>query len=586
MAAGGRGADNGAWLRRARVVSGLVLMAFALSHFLNHALGLHSVALMERSRELLAFWHLDGFWHLLLLAILVHMTTALLGLYRRRSLRLPAWQWLQLVSGLAIPFFMIQHYLGARWLPVVSGKMGGYPLELAIIWPDLAVRHGIGLLVVWLHGCVGLHYWLRLRAWYRRLQPALLALAVLVPTLALTGFVAAGREMATLVGEPAAFAAYAAANDWPVEPWHFAFVLDNEVRWMVGLAALLGLLLAARVLRGTLEQRRQSYRIDYGDGRRVRAPFGTSLLEASRLHGLPHAAVCGGRGRCSTCRVRVTDGLETLPAAEPSEARLLARLRAPPDVRLACQLRPVADLAVLRLMPAGTTARAALARLDPGHGVEREVAVLFADLRGFTTLSEGRLPFDVVHLLNRYFQAMGAAIEAEGGHVDKFIGDGIMALFGVAGGPGEAARAALRAVCGMDRALAELGREFAAELPQPLRMVIGLHHGPAIVGEMGYGPATGLTAIGDTVNVASRLEGIAKEHDVEVAISADLLAAAGLDGLAAPRRAVTIRGRASPLVVALVARAAELPSSDLAAPEPRPLIRRRWRLPARARDSA
>jgi adenylate cyclase len=254
------------------------------------------------------------------------------------------------------------------------------------------------MLVVWLHRFIGLHYWLRLRASHRRLQPVLLTLAVLMPTLALTGFVAAGREIATLVGELAAFAA---TNDWPIELWHFAFVLGNAARWIVGLATVLALLLAARMVRSTLQERRQSCRIDYDDGRRVRAVSGTTLLEASRMQGIPYAAFCGGRGSCSTCRVRITDGLEGLLTPEPSEARLLERLDAPPDVRLACQLRPVADLAVLRPMPETTTARATLARLHPGHRVEREVAVLFADLRGFTTSNEGRLTFDVVHLLNR-----------------------------------------------------------------------------------------------------------------------------------------------------------------------------------------
>ena len=74
-------------------------------------------------------------------------------------------------------------------------------------------------------------------------------------------------------------------------------------------------------------------------------------------------------------------------------------------------------------------------RADFAQGSEREIAILFVDIRGFTGLAEGRLPYDVVFVLNRYFAAMGRAVEAAGGRVDKFIGDGVMALFGIESGP-------------------------------------------------------------------------------------------------------------------------------------------------------
>lgn len=589
MAAGRQESDSRAWLRQARVCSGLVLMAFVVTHYLNHALGLHSVELMERARALLVLWHQPFVWPLLALAVLVHMAASLLALYRRRTLNLPAWQWLQLATGLAIPFLMVQHYLGARWLPLVSGRSGGYPLELLIIWQEHPFRHFIGLLVVWVHGCAGLHFWLRLKAWYRPLQPAALALAVAIPALAATGVMTGGREIAALAADPNWLAAYAVANDWPFEPENFAFVYDNDRRLLTGLAALLLLVLAARIGRRYLKERRNSYAVTYEDGSAIRAPFGTTLLEASRMGGIPHAAVCGGRGRCSTCRVRISGGTEGLPPPNPTEARVLERLAAPGDVRLACQLKPTRNLKIMRLMPAGATVRHTLRPMDPGHGIEREIAVLFADLRSFTALSEGRLPFDVVHLLNRYFQAMGAAIEAGGGQVDKFVGDGIMALFGISGDRAQAARAALATVAAMHRALEQLNEEFKEELPHPLEMAIGLHQGQAIIGEMGYASAVALTAVGDTVNVASRLEGIAKEHDVELAVSADLLAEAGVPDVAPSTRSITVRGRTEPLVVALFPSIAALPA--VASGTVDPVVasarwRSAWRLRGRARGSA
>ena len=140
-----------------------------------------------------------------------------------------------------------------------------------------------------------------------------------------------------------------------------------------------------------------------------------SVLEASRAAGIPHASVCGGRGRCSTCRVRVGAGAAQLPPPAADEARVLARIGdAGGGVRLACQLRPTHDLEVTPLMPAGAGPSDIRVQVNPGQGIEREIAVLFADLRAFTRMAEGRLPYDVVFVLNQYFRAMGQAIEEAG----------------------------------------------------------------------------------------------------------------------------------------------------------------------------
>jgi adenylate cyclase len=276
----------------------------------------------------------------------------------------------------------------------------------------------------------------------------------------------------------------------------------------------------------------------------------------SREAGIPHASVCGGRARCSTCRVRITQGSETLAPPDAAEARLLERLGHPPEVRLACQIRPRAPLAVIPLVSPPTALADARADTDPHLGREREVAVLFADLRGFTGLSETRLPYDVVYLLNQYFRAMGEAIEQHGGHVDKFVGDGIMALFGLDAEPATAARSALAAVAAMGERLERLNAAMAAELEAPLRMGIGLHMGPAIVGEIGHGAARQLTAVGDTVNVASRLEALAKAHEAELVTSTTLLERAGRRSEAVAT--VAVRGRSGEVTVEIFPRIADL----------------------------
>jgi adenylate cyclase len=197
-------------------------------------------------------------------------------------------------------------------------------------------------------------------------------------------------------------------------------------------------------------------------------------------------------------------------------------------------------------------------RQPQAHGGEHYVAILFADIRGFTSISEGKLPYDVVFLLNRYFRATGQAIEAAGGRVDKFIGDGVMAIFGLTGAPETACRQALDAARRMALALDDLNEAMSGDLDLPLRIGIGLHAGPAIVGEMGYERAAQITAIGDTVNTASRLETLTKEFGAELVVSQELLDRAGLDLSMAPRHDVEIRGRQGRLAVRALKRASEL----------------------------
>src|SRR5262249_41496843 len=160
--------------------------------------------------------------------------------------------------------------------------------------------------------------------------------------------------------------------------------------------------------------------ITYPDGRVVELHRGSTILEGSRQAGIPHASVCGGRGRCSTCRVRIVAGLMDLPPASPEERRVLDRVGAPPGGRRACQTRPTKPVEIVPLLPAGATPRDAAARPGYLQGREQEIAILFADLRAFTRLAHKKLPYDTVFLLNRYFRAMGTAVETSGGHLDKF----------------------------------------------------------------------------------------------------------------------------------------------------------------------
>jgi adenylate cyclase len=202
--------------------------------------------------------------------------------------------------------------------------------------------------------------------------------------------------------------------------------------------------------------------------------------------------------------------------------------------------------------------------VDLAQGSEREIAILFADIRGFTALSESRLPYDVVFVLNRYFAAIGGAVEAAGGRVDKFIGDGVMALFGIERGAHTGCREALAAARLISVRLPELNASLQAELERELRIGIGIHCGPTIVGEMGYGSAAAITAIGDAVNTASRLESLTKNFACELVVSEETVSRARLDLSGFPLHEIEIRGKREMLAVRIVERAAELPTPGTA----------------------
>jgi adenylate cyclase len=405
---------------------------------------------------------------------------------------------------------------------------------------------------------MGLHFWLRIRRWYSRVALAGFAVALLVPVLALLGFAAGAREAAALLARDPALARDLIRTPRPVTPAERARPgeLHRAMLGTYGLA-LVGVLVA-RVARDRLRRRRGMIRVRYPERREVQVPLGWSVLEASRFGRVPHASACGGRGRCSTCRIRVVGDLGGVPEASAAERRVLERVSAPPNVRLACQLRPVRDIAVEPLMPASLTAQAAALQVGARHGQEREIAVLFADLRGFTRLAEHRLPYDVVFFLNRYFEAVGSAVTEAGGIVNQFTGDGVMALFGVEKGAAVGCRQALVAAAAMVERVRALSQTLGDELKEPLRIGIGIHSGPTVVGGMGYGQAFYLTAVGDTVHVAARLEALTKDYACDLVISDAVATRAGVPTAELARHELTLRNREAPLTVLVVADAGRL----------------------------
>jgi adenylate cyclase len=551
---------------RVRLWSGYVLFFYVTTHLLNHALGLVSLGALEEGRHwFVAIWKNPLGQTALYGALLVHFTLALWSILRRRTFALSGWEWTQLGLGALIVPLGALHVVATRLAANLYGVEIGYPWVLASLasdgWLQIA-RQFTFPLVVWLHACIGLHFAWRLRPWYRPALPALYAVALLVPAASVAGAGIALRDLVALAREQpdllrAIFEKVHAPDAHGVATLG---LISNG--FAIGSAALLLACFAVRPVRDLWERRAGVVHLTYSGPKTVSAPAGLTVLEMSRIGGIPHASVCGGRGRCSTCRVRVGGpDRALLPPASPEEQKVLARVGAPENVRLACQLRPPPGrYRITPLLPASAGPVEAYRRQPQAHGGERFVAILFADIRGFTSISEGRLPYDVVFLLNRYFRATGHAVQAAGGRLDKFIGDGVMAIFGLDSAPQAACRQALDGARRMSLALDDLNEALSGDLDQPLRIGIGLHAGPAIVGEMGFERVSSLTAIGDTVNTASRLESLTKDFAVELVVSQELLDRAGLDLPAAARHEVEIRGRQARLAVRAVARATDLTS--------------------------
>lgn len=247
----------------------------------------------------------------------------------------------------------------------------------------------------------------------------------------------------------------------------------------------------------------------FSANRTVEATTTETILHASLRSGIPHTHECGGEARCSTCRVVILDGLEHCEARNAKEHSMAERLHFGPEIRLACQTRISGDIKLRRLVLDSddvliTDQRGAGA--TPGiAGQEKTATIMFVDVRGFTTFAEALPAYDVIHALNRIFCSIGPAIARHGGHIDNYMGDGLMALFDA----GSAATTAVQAInSGLEMldAVEKLQPYFYDNYGKALRIGIGVHCGDVVIGSIGAPGTKRTTAIGDAVNRASRIE--------------------------------------------------------------------------------
>lgn len=557
---------RGVGVRQVRLVSGLILFAYLLSHYLNHALGNISLAAMEYGLAFhMAFWLSPIGTLLLYPAFLAHGSLGLWALYQRRYFRWKATEIIQLVLGLSIPVILCTHLVGERLGASLYGLHRTYALALYNFWvarPDLGVMQTALLLVAWIHGCIGLYLWLRLKAFFPRWAPVLFGVAVLLPALALLGFYQQGRNVRLLAQQP----------QWRAEllaPARFGSAAERagltRIRnyFLLFYAGAIGFVFVARGVRLINERRRGVIKLTYPD-RTIRVPKGLSVLEASYRHRVPHTNVCGGKGRCSTCRVRVIGDSDALPEPSAREAFVLERIGAGADqaVRLACQLRPTRDITIVPLVQPHieTSFVFGKERIHPGE--ERYVVSMFVDMRGSTQMAAELLPFDAVFIVNRFLGAAAQGVTQARGKVNQYLGDGLHALFGIEEDPRSACRNAVEAAALIGRNIGHLNRELAETRRSPIRFGIGINGGEVIIGDIGYGENITFAALGDAVNVSARLQELSKEFQCEVVMSDEVYRMSGLPQDLLPEKEVALRGRSIPVVVRTATVAERLDASE------------------------
>lgn len=550
---------HGIGVRQIRLACALVLFAYLISHFLNHALGNISLGALAAGIVVhTRFWQFPPIAVTFYAAAMVHTGLGIWALYERRQYHWKTVEPLQLVLGLSIPVLIVAHVVGTRLGQILFDQQRGYEQVFYAYWVLAPFKMWLMYLVVvtsWIHGCIGLYFWLRLKSFFKRAAPFLLGAAVLLPTLGLLGLYQGGRAVVR----------DSASQDWRQQnlaaertntPPQQNTIDGITGNLMFGYLGLLGLALAGRGVRAVAARRLGVIELTYGSGRTVRVPKGLSVLEASLLHHVPHASMCGGRARCSTCRIRVIGDCSALPKPSNREAFILGRVGAAgdPSIRLACQLRPETDLSFVQVFTPPTAAGLTPA-VAAKAGQERYLVSMFVDMRDSTKLAEKRLPFDTVFIVNRFLGAVSQAVIACGGEPNQFVGDGMLALFGLSADPKAACRQALEAAAVISANVDELNRFLRQDLHEPIRFGIGIHAGEVIVGDIGYSGHMVFTALGDAVNVAARLQDMTKILGCELIVSEEVCRTAGVATPMLPAQDVSIRGRTEPMAVRVAAHA-------------------------------
>ena len=254
------------------------------------------------------------------------------------------------------------------------------------------------------------------------------------------------------------------------------------------------------------------------DNKECDSPNNVTLLEVAKRNNIPHVAACGGEGNCTTCRLLILDGIEHCSEETVKEKALIEQAHTTEGFRLACQTSINGDITARRLvLDSDDIQNMSFDR----QGQSKKIAILFSDIRGFTPFSEKLTPYDVVFILNRYFKRMVKVVEENHGRVDNYIGDGMVAIFGI-NDEINPAEHAVKAALDMRDEMDDMKPYLKTMYGKDFDIGVGVHWGSAVVGDIGAGESKRFTAIGDSMNFASRVESANKQFRSRVLISDDV----------------------------------------------------------------
>jgi len=259
------------------------------------------------------------------------------------------------------------------------------------------------------------------------------------------------------------------------------------------------------------------------DNKTICASPDSTILEATLKAKINHVHVCGGNARCTTCRVYIMDGLSNCRPRNEKEKHLVEKLEFPQNIRLACQTKIDGNITIRRPVVDDLDIEIILKQIvdAPGTklGQEKDLAILFTDIENYTQFAEAFPAYDVVHVLNRYYQTMNEIIVKHKGVISDVAGDGILALFGAIENSISPVLDAINAVRAMNAALIQFNGYLNQMYNRSFGIRAGINYGKVIVGNFDTGMMSKISAIGDVVNMASRIETANKDFGTKLLIS-------------------------------------------------------------------
>lgn len=254
---------------------------------------------------------------------------------------------------------------------------------------------------------------------------------------------------------------------------------------------------------------------------------GQSLLKASLSAGIPHFHACGGKAKCSTCRVLVLEGDQHLNKPNGAETKLKSKIGLPDAVRLACQthvsgpvkvermLRDESDIQTVIQINGKNPKKFKLKSL----GLEKHAVLFFLDIRNFTAFVENHPPFDVIYMMRKIFSSFNAIIVKNHGEVIETAGDEIYAIFEMNSDSKSAADNAISAGLKILNALEHFNETYHSILQNEIQVGIGIHSGNVVLGEINLGDKTKISTVGLAINIASRIQKYTKKLNNDLLVS-------------------------------------------------------------------